>query len=156
MQIDISLGPKLEKIENMTEELSQEFIESLQISPKTDAEIKRFLVHQLDGDPAEIVRTQASQGKSGLEQYRCLAQLCDPQQVGATGRTRNTCIRPSRPALYRHCPPALPSGKIWNFAVMLEAAKRYLPLSESWPFSRCVRTTCMRSLWNSRLWQPEL
>ena len=82
MQIDMTLGPKLEKIENMTEELTQEFIESLGISPKTDAEIKRFLVHQLDGDPAEIVRTQASQGKSGLEQYRCLAQLCDPTAGG--------------------------------------------------------------------------
>ena len=42
--------------------------------------MRRFLVHRLTGDPAEIVRTAAA--KPAAEQYRCLAQLCDPAAGG--------------------------------------------------------------------------
>ena len=77
---------KLEKIESQTTELTQEQIESLNISPQTDAEIRRFLVHRLAGDPAEIVRTKQSEGKAGVEQYRALAYFCDP---AAGGRNLN-------------------------------------------------------------------
>ena len=41
-----------------------------------------MLVHRLEGDPAEVVRTQASAKRPGIEQYRCLAQLCDPAAGG--------------------------------------------------------------------------
>ena len=51
-QLDISLGPKLEKVESMSTELSPEYIASLDINERTDSEIRRFLVHRLDGDPA--------------------------------------------------------------------------------------------------------
>ena len=77
-QMDDTLTAKLETIESQTKELSPEFIESLNISPQVDSEIRRFLVHRLEGDPAEVIREKASQKKSGLEQYRCLSQLCDP------------------------------------------------------------------------------
>ena len=81
-QFDSTLMVKLETIETQTQPLSPEFIEGLEITPQADAEIRRLLVHKLEGDPAEVIRTQASQGKSGLEQYRCLAQLCDPAAGG--------------------------------------------------------------------------
>ena len=64
----------------MTTELTPEFIESRGITAVGDAAIRRFLVHRLDGDPAEVVRNSAN--KPGIEQYRCLAQLCDPAAGG--------------------------------------------------------------------------
>ena len=79
-QEDETLNRKLESVESMTAELTPEFIESLGITAAGDAAIRRFLVHRLDGDPAEVVRNSAS--KPGIEQYRCLAQLCDPAAGG--------------------------------------------------------------------------
>ena len=81
-QVDHTLREKLELIESKTTELTPEFLESMAITPHTDAEIRRFLIHKLEGDPAEVIRTKASEGKGGLEQYRCLAQLCDPAAAG--------------------------------------------------------------------------
>ena len=77
---DPTLNEKLEGVECMAAELSDDYISSLNISPQTDAAIKRLLVHRLKGDPGEIVRNKAR--KSGVEQYRSLAQLCDPSAGG--------------------------------------------------------------------------
>ena len=78
--VEESLGPKLASVEGMTTELTPEAISAMNISDRADAAIKRFLVHRLDGDPAEVVRNSAN--KAGIEQYRCLAQLCDPSVEG--------------------------------------------------------------------------
>ena len=79
-QLDPALKQKLERVEAMSSTLSDEYIEALKISDHVDSEIRRFLVHRLDGDPAEVVRNSAD--KPGIEQYRCLAQLCDPAAGG--------------------------------------------------------------------------
>merc|ERR1711994_826398 len=70
------------EIEGQTTELTDEQLTKMAIDPFADTEIRHFLVHRLEGDPAEVVRTQASANKPGLEQYRCLAQLCDPTAGG--------------------------------------------------------------------------
>ena len=79
-QLDEKLEPVLERVEAMTSELTTEFVNSQDIPDRVDKEIKRFLKHRLDGDPAEVVRN--SKDKSGLEQFRVLAQLCDPTVGG--------------------------------------------------------------------------
>ena len=79
-QYDASLPAKLEAIESMTTELTPDYIASQGVSEATDLELRRFLVHRLEGDPAEMVRTAKS--KPGLEQYRILAQFCDPTAGG--------------------------------------------------------------------------
>ena len=77
---DDTLRDKLESIESIASPLTPEFIESMNISPKVNATIKRMLVHRLEGEPAEVVRSVAQ--AHGLEQYRMLAQLCDPSAGG--------------------------------------------------------------------------
>ena len=79
-QMDPGLQETLEAVESQSTELTPEYIQSLNISPEVNAAIKRFLVHKLDGDPAEVVRNASK--KHGLEQYRLLAQLCDPTVSG--------------------------------------------------------------------------
>ena len=70
----------MEQVESMKHELTPEFISGLNIPERADTAMRRFLVHKLDGDPAEIVQTKAH--LPGIEQYRTLAQLCDPTAGG--------------------------------------------------------------------------
>ena len=42
--------------------------------------MKRLMLHKLEGEPAEVVRSVSK--RHGLEQYRTLAQLCDPSAGG--------------------------------------------------------------------------
>ena len=77
---DETLNAKLEAIETKAAPLTDDYIASLNISESTNAAIKRLLVHKLEGEPAEVVRSVSR--KHGLEQYRTLAQLCDPAAGG--------------------------------------------------------------------------
>ena len=79
-QHDASLLQKLEAVEATSTELAESYLESQSISDQTNLSIKRFLVHRLEGEPAEVVRL--ARNKHGLEQYRRLAQLCDPAAGG--------------------------------------------------------------------------
>ena len=50
------------------------------MDPTANLEVKRFLVHRLSGEPAEVVRNVSK--KHCLEQWRVLAQMCDPSASG--------------------------------------------------------------------------
>ena len=67
-QMDRTLKAKLEKVESETKELSQSYLEDLNLSPQIDDGICRYLVHRLEGDPAEVVKTVST--KPGVEQFR--------------------------------------------------------------------------------------
>ena len=95
-QMDRTLKSKLEKVESETKELSQSYIEDLNLSPQVDEGICRYLVHRLEGDPAEVVRQAASEGKSGIEQYRILAQLCDPAAAGRNWQDAKSLYHPTQ------------------------------------------------------------
>ena len=56
-------------------------------------ELRRFLLHRLEGDPAEVVRSASK--KPGVEQYRCLAQLCDPTASGRNWVDSRSLYHPS-------------------------------------------------------------
>ena len=64
----------------MKTELTSEYLESLKIPDAAEEELRRFLVHRLEGEPAEVVRN--ANRKHACEQWRQLSQLCDPTASG--------------------------------------------------------------------------
>ena len=98
-QYHANFPERLEAIEAMTQEIPNEYLQQHGIPITAETELRRFLVHRLEGDPAEVVRSMAK--KNGLEQYRCLAQLCDPfrrrAQLGRLSATlpSESCIVPA-------------------------------------------------------------
>ena len=84
---------KLEAVEAMTQEVPNEYLQQHGIPATAETELRRFLVHRLEGDPAEVVRSMAK--KNGLEQYRCLAQLCDPSAGGRNWADSQQLYHPS-------------------------------------------------------------
>ena len=92
-QYDATLAEKLELIESKAEPLTDAFIRDQNISEQTNLQIKRFLVHRLAGDPGEVVRE--ARRKHALEQYRILAQLCDPAAAGRSWSDSQSLYHPS-------------------------------------------------------------
>ena len=58
--MDPTLATKLMEIECITEELTPEFLNKMNVSAEVNSELCHFLVHRLEGNPAEVVRTQAN------------------------------------------------------------------------------------------------
>ena len=94
-QYDGSLPQKLLEIESKAQELTQEFIDAQFVPEDVDLEIKRFLIHRLESDPEAVVRSANNEGKSGLEQYRRLAQFCDPSAHGHNWTDAQHLFHPS-------------------------------------------------------------
>ena len=70
-QYNPTMNENMETIETMATPLTDEYLASIRIDDQTHAALKRLLVHKLDGEPAEVVRSVSK--KHSLEQYRILA-----------------------------------------------------------------------------------
>ena len=116
-QMDPGLQETLEAVASQSTELTPEYIQSLNISPEVNASIKRFLVHKLDGDPAEVVRNASK--KHGLEQYRLLAQLCDPTVSGRNWNDARWLYHPSPASSIASLPAKIAEWK--NLEIRLKA-----------------------------------
>ena len=88
------LEDTLSTVEGLRNELTEQEISAYQVTGHANTQLKRFLKHRTDGEPLELIRSVTHQ--HGLEQYRRLAQMCDPTSGGRSWADSKALFNPPR------------------------------------------------------------